>query len=148
MIFLTLHCKRVISKDVHISVSSFLFSWQMNNQNGALACSALKQSYRNILCSGRCETSTHQDPSTSSVTPERNNITFVHLKGTRELIASRMRNRDHFMPISLLDSQFETLEEPSPDEGIRVLTEDITQPVDVAVSNILKFLLSVCDENQ
>lgn len=60
-----------------------------------LACSALKQSYRSIL--------------------NRNNSlrTFVCLEGSFELISNRMQARKHFMPSSLLKSQFDTLETPS-----------------------------------
>ena len=42
---------------------------------------------------------------------------LVFLKGDRDLIARRIAARDdHFMPASLLDSQFAALEEPTPDE--------------------------------
>ncbi|MEY4485027.1 MAG: hypothetical protein RL693_2479 [Verrucomicrobiota bacterium] len=62
-----------------------------------LACSALKQQYRELLRSGDA--------------PET--LKFVYLKGSQELIASRMAARKgHFMPTTLLDSQFATLEEP------------------------------------
>lgn len=61
-----------------------------------LACSALKADYRRRL---RAE----DGPET---------IAFVHLKGSRELIFSRMSARQgHYMPVSLLDSQFAILEE-------------------------------------
>lgn len=66
-----------------------------------VACSALKRSYRDILRAG------------ASPAPLR----FVLLRGTRPLIAERMSARHgHFMPTVLLDSQFDTLEEPAPDE--------------------------------
>jgi gluconate kinase len=42
---------------------------------------------------------------------------LAYLKGSRDLIHQRMAARhEHFMPIALLDSQFTTLEEPTPDE--------------------------------
>jgi gluconokinase len=60
-----------------------------------LSCSALKESYRAIL----------------RVNDE---VKFVHLKGTYAQIESRLKNREgHFMPVQLLKSQFETLEEPT-----------------------------------
>ncbi len=60
-----------------------------------LACSALKQSYRDML-----------------LIDER--VRFVYLKGDYDLIKERLRARsDHYMNPSLLDSQFETLEEPN-----------------------------------
>src|SRR5262249_62084143 len=66
---------------------------------GTVACSALKRSYRDILVG------------------ERADVRIVYLKGGRDLIARRLAARDgHFMPPSLLDSQFAALEEPKPDE--------------------------------
>lgn len=65
------------------------------NANLVLACSALKQSYRDQLV----------------VDSER--VKIVYLKGSRELIASRIAHRKfHFMNKDLLASQFDTLEEP------------------------------------
>ena len=73
-------------------------------ESGVITCSALKKSYR-ALIDRRGE-----------------GVEFVYLHGSRELIASRLATRHgHFMPTSLLDSQFETLEEPGADEpAIRV----------------------------
>lgn len=66
-------------------------------------------------------------------------VTFVHLAGSRDLIAGRMAQRTgHYMPLSLLDSQFAALELPQPDEG--ALTADISQPLDVLVDGIVKGL--------
>ncbi len=60
-----------------------------------LACSALKESYRDML-----------------LIDER--VRFVYLKGDYDLIKERLRARsDHYMNPDLLDSQFETLEEPN-----------------------------------
>ena len=71
---------------------------------GVITCSALKRSYR-ALIDRRGE-----------------GVEFVYLHGSRALIASRLIARHgHFMPPSLLDSQFATLEEPAADEpAIRV----------------------------
>lgn len=65
-----------------------------------IACSALKRAYRDRLrASGAC-------------------LRFVHLAGSFALIDARMKaRRDHFMPASLLESQFATLEEPAADEN-------------------------------
>jgi gluconokinase len=61
-----------------------------------LACSALKRSYRKILRNN------HKDQ-----------VRFVYLKGSMDLIASRLNGREHeFMNPTLLPSQFQTLEEP------------------------------------
>ena len=74
-------------------------------QNGILACSALKRSYREIL---HCR-------------PE---VRIVHLEGSMELIQERLSIRVHrYMPASLLKSQFDALEEP--DEAVTVgITEE------------------------
>ena len=49
-------------------------------------------------------------------------MTLVYLRGTHDLIARRLAARhEHFMPAALLDSQFSTLEEPTPDEDALVV---------------------------
>lgn len=84
-----------------------------------LSCSALKRSYRDLLRGG--------DPDT----------VFIHLSGSRELIAARMQARTgHFMPVTLLDSQFRDLEPLQPDE--RSLVLDIQSPPDALIEQILR----------
>jgi carbohydrate kinase (thermoresistant glucokinase family) len=74
-----------------------------------IGCSALKRAYRDII--------RHAAPDT----------VFVHLHGTRELLAARMAARPgHFMPVSLLDSQLATLEPLQDDERGRAF--DIAEP--------------------
>lgn len=66
-------------------------------------------------------------------------VIFIHLSGSRAVIERRMRERTgHFMPPSLLDSQFATLELPQADE--RAVTVDIDQSWDGIVDDILKGL--------
>lgn len=66
-----------------------------NKQKAVYACSALKQMYRDILAG-----------------PDQN-VTFVYLKGTVKEIQERLQARSgHFMPTTLLQSQFDALEEP------------------------------------
>jgi gluconokinase len=73
--------------------------WRARGECGVLTCSALKRSYRDIIIGDRPET------------------VLVYLKGSRDLICRRMAARhEHFMPVALLDSQFATLEEPTPEE--------------------------------
>lgn len=68
-----------------------------------LACSALKRRYRDFL------RGSHDD------------VRFVYLQASRELLAQRLGQRSgHFFDPHLLDSQLATLEEPSPDEALRV----------------------------
>ena len=64
-------------------------------ENAVLACSALKEIYRERLSSGL------------------DKFRFVHLQGSFELLQSRLRTRKHrYMPASLLESQFAALEPP------------------------------------
>lgn len=88
-----------------------------NKSEGAvLACSALKKSYRDHL---RKEINS--------------SVTFIYLKGSKELIYDRLKNREeHYMPSSLLDSQFKTLEEPE---------DAITITVDSDLENIIKEIM-------
>ena len=70
-----------------------------------VACSALKRSYRDRL---RAEV--------------HGKMHFILLDGSRQLISDRMKQRKgHFMPPALLDSQFATLEIPTPDEHAVIL---------------------------
>ena len=83
-------------------------------KSAVLACSALKQSYRDRIARGI------QD------------MRWVHLKGTFELIQSRLAARKHrYMPGSLLKSQFDTLEAPTD-----ALTVDISDPPEVLARRI------------
>ena len=86
-----------------------------NGRDTFLACSALRQVYRDRLSAGL--------PS----------LVFIYLKGSREAIRSRLERRtDHFMPATLLESQFATLEEP-----MNALTVSIEQPLDQVVEETL-----------
>lgn len=62
-------------------------------------------------------------------------VFYLLLDGSRELIAKRMQARaGHFMPASLLDSQFAALERPMADEQMMYI--DIDQPVDGVMNTI------------
>ncbi len=75
---------------------NLLLNNQLQNNSCILACSALKESYRNIL-NTNC----------------KSNIKFVHLTGSYNKVLQQMTERkQHFLPTSLLQSQFETLEMP------------------------------------
>jgi gluconokinase len=68
-------------------------------ENGVITCSALKRSYRDVI------------------NRRGSGVVFVFLAGSKATIAPRLAARQaHFMPSSLLDSQFADLEEPGPDE--------------------------------
>ena len=86
-----------------------------------LSCSALKRRYRDRLRQG--------DP----------DLVFICLHGARALIESRMASRTHhFMPVSLLDSQFRDLELPQADE--RAILCDIAATPDELVAQIITAL--------
>jgi gluconokinase len=86
-----------------------------------VGCSALKRAYRDRI-------------RTAAGGP----VTFVHLAGSQEVIAARMALRQgHYMPLSLLDSQFAALEPPAAAEAITV---SIDQPLEAIVADVLRQL--------
>jgi gluconokinase len=93
----------------------------IRNQPGVLACSALKESYRGQLFQGN------------------NEVQFIYLKGSYDLIWSRMKTRtDHFMKEDMLHSQFDALEEPS-----NALAVDIALPVEEIVQLVMKQIRNI-----
>lgn len=85
--------------------------------NVVVACSALKQRYRDRLA-------------------RAGDVRFVHLRGDRETIAARLASRRHrYMPATLLASQFATLEVPA--DAIDI---DIKTSVDEQVRTIIEAL--------
>jgi gluconokinase len=81
---------------------------------GVASCSALRRAYRDIL---------------TSAAP---GVVFVHLHGSRDVVAARVAGRPgHFMPAALVESQFATLEPLQPDE--RGVVIDLDQPIDALV---------------
>ena len=88
---------------------------------GVMSCSALKRKYRDQL------------------RHHRRDVEFLHLHGSREVIAQRQSSRPgHFMPASLLESQFATLEPLAPDE--RGLVIDVDQDIDAIVERYVSTL--------
>ncbi|SDJ93244.1 gluconokinase [Streptomyces indicus] len=83
-------------------------------RGGVVSCSALKRVYRDRL---------------RAAAPD---LVLVHLTGSRELITERQSAREgHFMPASLIDSQFATLEELGADEA-GVVVDVTPAPEEVA----------------
>jgi carbohydrate kinase (thermoresistant glucokinase family) len=81
-------------------------TWIADKRDVVLACSALRQWHRNALREG---------------VPELESIRFVYLKGAYKDIDRRLRVRvGHFMPQSLLRSQFAILEEPDSSQALVV----------------------------
>jgi gluconokinase len=96
---------------LHDMISSSL----QGDRPGVLACSALKERYRQRLMNGL------------------EGVQLVYLKGSYDLIWSRMETRtDHYMKPQMLKSQFEALEVP-----VNALTLDISRPVEELVQEII-----------
>lgn len=83
-----------------------------NGDTAVFACSALKKKYRDQL-RGRLE-----------------NVLFIHLQGSFDLIWGRMQARQgHYMKAPMLHSQFETLELPGPDEALTISAEENVETI-------------------
>lgn len=81
-------------------INDAVFSIEMKKESGVIVCSALKKKYRDQIRQGNSR------------------LTFIHLHGEFDLVKQRMLDRaDHFMPIELLKSQFDTLEMPTAEES-------------------------------
>ena len=97
------------------SLHDLIESCLREDRPGVLACSALKERYRQTLLSGNA------------------GVQLVYLKGSYELMRSRMVHRPgHYMKVNMLQSQFDALEEPQ-----NALTVDAARPLDELVSQIL-----------
>lgn len=95
--------------------------WLLENKNVVLACSALKASYREMLCR------------------DKQRMKIVYLKGDFDLFAARLKNREnHYMKVDLLSSQFATLEEPE-----NAIIIDASQPLELIVRQIKNDLICV-----
>ncbi|MBL4632057.1 MAG: gluconokinase [Paraglaciecola sp.] len=98
------------------SLAKHIQDWELDG-GAVLACSALKQSYRDIL-----------------VSTTTDKVQFIYLKGDQAILASRLRNRNaHFMPETLLKSQFDILQPPK--DSVTVLLD---KPAEDIVREILK----------
>src|SRR6476619_4831902 len=82
------------------AVAGWIDNTRLAGRHAVIACSALKRRYRDVLIG------------------KRPDVRLVYLKGDETLIARRIAIRhEHFMPPSLLHSQFKALEEPGSDEN-------------------------------
>ncbi len=83
-----------------IAIADFIDRSRCAGTHVVLACSALKRRYRTVIIGNRPD------------------VRLIYLKGDIDLIGRRIAVRhEHFMPTSLLQSQFEALEEPGRDEN-------------------------------
>ena len=97
------------------TIHAELCAQNAKGNNAVLACSALREEYRNILMAGL-------------------HVKLIYLRGSQELIASRLRQRTHhFAGEAILDDQFAVLEEPR-----NAVVGDIGPPPDEIVEGILR----------
>lgn len=100
------------------AIAAWIDARQAGGEPAIVSCSALKRRYRDVIVGGRA------------------GVHLVHLAGTLGVIEARMAARQHhFMPLSLLKSQFETLEPPAPDEHAAVV--DVSKDPHAIVAEIL-----------
>ena len=103
------------------SIAAWIDATRSTGQHAVLACSALKRIYRDILVG------------------ERADVRLVYLRGAEILIEQRQAARlNHYMPASLVHSQFESLEVPGEDE--RPLVVDVVAPAHEVVGEIVRRL--------
>ena len=87
------------------AIASYIDERRRAGKPAIVSCSALKRRYRQALIAGKPD------------------VALVFLSGTKAIIGERLsRRKGHFMPPSLLDSQFAALETPEPDEGPLVVS--------------------------
>ena len=99
------------------AIAAWIDVARKNGERCVVACSALKRAYRERLKGG------HDD------------VRFVYLQGAYATVAGRMVGRTgHYMPSSLLQSQYDALQEPTPDENAIVVS--IEEPPAVLVERI------------
>ncbi len=102
------------------------FSLEQKSEKGIIICSALKKQYRDQIRDGN------------------QNIKFIYLSGSFELVLSRLQKRQgHYMKTEMLRSQFATLEVPQADEtdiyhiDIDATFEEVVQRCVEAIKPIL-----------
>ncbi len=94
--------------------------WLQNKRDVVLACSALKEAYRQMLVGDRPQ------------------VKIVYLKGSFELFAQRLKQREnHFMSADLLQSQFDALEEPK-----KAIVLDASLSVEAIVEKIKQLTIN------
>ena len=103
------------------AIAAFIDASRSAGRHVVIACSALKKSYRAIIVGDRAD------------------VRLVYLKGDIELIARRIATRhEHFMPRALLQSQFDALEQPGPEE--KAIIVSVAPPPRAIVAQVLSAL--------
>ena len=103
------------------AIAAWIDATLAGRRSAVVACSALRRSYRDALVRGRPE------------------VRIAYLSGERAVIAERLAGRSgHFMPASLLDSQFAALEPPGAEE--RPIVVSVTETPENAARLIIEGL--------
>jgi gluconokinase len=112
-----------------IAIADFIDKARLSGQHVVVACSALKRRYRTVIIGNRPD------------------VRLIYLKGDMQLISRRFAARhEHFMPQTLMQSQFDTLEEPGPDEHpIVVSIEPRPREIVAKILDILRAQISAAD---
>ena len=93
------------------AIGAWISEEEAAGRSGVITCSALRRVYRDLL------------------REDRPSVVFCHLAAGEDLVAERMSHRTgHYMPTSLLHSQYETLEPLEPDEPGVVVSVDGSAP--------------------
>jgi gluconokinase len=105
------------------AIAEWIDKTRASGGHSVIACSALKRRYRDVLIG------------------DRKDVRLVYLRGDEGIIARRFATRhEHFMPLSLLHSQFKVLEEPGPAEN------PITVSIEPAPREIVSRILSALNK--
>jgi gluconokinase len=89
------------------AVAAWIRATREQHEHGIVACSALKRAYRERIAEGCID------------------VRFVYLTADYDAIAERLARRTgHYMPLTLLRSQFDTLEPPGADENPLVMSTE------------------------
>ena len=100
-------------------IGDVFFSLQRRSLSGVIVCSALKKAYRDII------------------RKDNEGLVFVHLVGSMDTILERMAARQgHYMKKDMVQSQFDTLEVPGPEET-DVVSVSIEQPLDKVIAEAI-----------
>lgn len=95
------------------AIAGWIDATRSGGRHGVVACSALRRAYRDVLLG------------------DRPDVRLVYLQGDKQLIAARQAARlNHYMPATLVDSQFAALEEPMPDEH-PIVVSVAPRPLDI-----------------
>src|SRR5437762_5121369 len=104
------------------AVAARIDAWRRQGERGVITCSALKRRYRQVIIGNSRD------------------VQLIYLAGSRELIEGRLADRrGHFMPASLLDTQFAALEPPAAEED--AITVSIDASVDAIVAQLAAALV-------